>query len=527
VQVGNTFQVQVRDIKGCTVVSDSLWMPTPEKVEFTWKDLTCYGVEKPSLRISATGTEGRQFKVWYKQIEDQPVDAPYMEYNGWFDEMIVISDVFDFDNENFDDLHYAVYVEDDHGCVSMVDTLTFDEIQVPITVDWDVMNITECTQDLVVNNVYGGYGELTITLNDSIPLEVGETFTMPRGSHMLTVMGEHECVWEQMIDVEGMYVTRDTTINTYIDEETQFVFEEAGLDTMLAMGTYQFVYTVDCERTLNVTVVEVPRPYAIIDVQGEVETSPVAGKIAKVMGTVTGVASGEGFFVQDASAAWSGIWVEYTDVDTDGIKVGDAVSVVGEVAEVADVTTILATEVMMEGTAIVITPVEVTPSGAKAEMYESVLVVVPGARASAVDAGTGQWTIKYEETNIVTVNDWLYSSTPVEGDFYGVTGIVNGRLDAFKLEPRMESDIVHVPTKVDPEVANTFNVYPNPFNDRIYIDNNDLLTRAVITNIAGQRVIDVEYPEREIRTANLVSGVYLVNLFTKDGLAKTERIVKR
>jgi hypothetical protein len=39
--------------------------------------------------------------------------------------------------------------------------------------------------------------------------------------------------------------------------------------------------------------------------------------------------------------------------------------------------------------------------------------------------------------------------------------------------------------------------------------------------------MDVEYPSYEIRTANLVSGVYVVSMFTEDGLAKTERIVKR
>jgi len=160
-------------------------------------------------------------------------------------------------------------------------------------------------------------------------------------------------------------------------------------------------------------------------------------------------------------------------------------------------------------------------------MYESVLVMVPGARATAA-LSNGQWDIYYEPSDNAIVNDWLYSSTPIDSAFYNVTGIVNGRLDAFKLEPRMESDVVNVTeTAVDPEVSNTFKVYPNPFNDKIYIDNFDKLTRVVISNIAGQRVIDVEYPEREIRTANLVSGVYLVNLFTEGGLAKTERIVKR
>jgi hypothetical protein len=72
-----------------------------------------------------------------------------------------------------------------------------------------------------------------------------------------------------------------------------------------------------------------------------------------------------------------------------------------------------------------------------------------------------------------------------------------------------------------------FKVYPNPFNDRVRIDNYDKLTRVVITNIAGQRVLDIEYPSYEIRTSSLTTGVYVVSMFTESGMAKSERIVKR
>jgi hypothetical protein len=123
----------------------------------------------------------------------------------------------------------------------------------------------------------------------------------------------------------------------------------------------------------------------------------------------------------------------------------------------------------------------------------------------------------------------MYNAVPVAGNFYNVTGIVNGRLDAFKLEPRMESDVVDltVTTGVNPIYESDFNVYPNPFNNQITIDSNDKLTRVVISNIAGQRVIDIEYPNREIRTANLVSGIYVISLYTENGIAKTERMIKK
>jgi hypothetical protein len=163
-----------------------------------------------------------------------------------------------------------------------------------------------------------------------------------------------------------------------------------------------------------------------------------------------------------------------------------------------------------------------------AEMYESVLVKFEGARATAADAGNGEWNIYYEEGKNIVVNDWLFDSNPVADHYYDVTGVVNGRLDNYKVEPRIESDVKDLTlTDIDPELANAFKVYPNPFNDRITIDNSEKLTRVVISNIAGQRVIDIEYPTREIRTANLVSGIYVISLYTESGVAKTERMIKR
>jgi hypothetical protein len=84
-------------------------------------------------------------------------------------------------------------------------------------------------------------------------------------------------------------------------------------------------------------------------------------------------------------------------------------------------------------------------------------------------------------------------------------------------------------TPTEPEIELVdFNMYPNPFTDHITIENNDKVARLIMVNIAGQRVMDVEYPSREISTGNLVSGVYVISLITEDGQrAKTERMIKR
>ena len=113
----------------------------------------------------ATGTEGRQFKVWYKQIEDQPANDPYTEYNGWFGDEIVIDSVFEYDNENYADIHYAVYIEDDHGCSSPVDTLTFDNVQTPFVVDVAVGDVVDCATEVMVIAA-GGVDPYMVVVND-------------------------------------------------------------------------------------------------------------------------------------------------------------------------------------------------------------------------------------------------------------------------------------------------------------------------------------------------------------------------
>ncbi|MGE0018203.1 MAG: T9SS type A sorting domain-containing protein [Draconibacterium sp.] len=525
--VGHEYIVVAKDAKGCDA-KDTLNIETPLGIDFTMKNISCYGDVKASARITAAGTPGRSFRVWYKEVEnDIPATPDYVAYNGWFTDSIDIRDTFIFDDENIDDVHYDVIIEDSEGCWSEVGIITFDKVQNPIEIFYTEVVANECTEDVKLN-VTGGTTPYMVWVDSTLVTDMN--VTLSAGTHDIIVVDGHFCEFETTYEVVPVVVVRDVQDTTFIGDSVLFVDAEAGVDTLLSAGTHTFDYVGEtgCDRVLNVTVVAIPKPYTIAEVQGTGDESPIADKTAEITGTVTGIAAGEGFFVQDAVAEWSGIWVEYSDVNTSGIQIGNGVTVVGDVAELAGVTGIVATSVVIKAAPIAITPIAVTPTEAEAEAYESVLVKVEGARADEVNAGSGEWNIYLEVTDNVTVNDWMFAYTPVKDTYYDVTGIVNGRLDAFKVEPRMVSDIVDLGvTPVKPEQEITFNVYPNPFNDNITIENNDRLTRVVVVNIAGQRVIDIEYPNREIRTANLVSGVYVISLYTENGIAKSERIIKR
>ena len=70
-------------------------------------------------------------------------------------------------------------------------------------------------------------------------------------------------------------------------------------------------------------------------------------------------------------------------------------------------------------------------------------------------------------------------------------------------------------------------VYPNPFGERIYLKNHEVVNRVVISNLIGQRVMDVQLSGGEhIDTGHLRKGIYLVELVTKDGARTVRRMVK-
>ena len=70
-------------------------------------------------------------------------------------------------------------------------------------------------------------------------------------------------------------------------------------------------------------------------------------------------------------------------------------------------------------------------------------------------------------------------------------------------------------------------LYPNPFNHEIRISNPQIVSRAIITNMAGQKVMEVQLDGQDrIYTQVLPSGVYLLRLISTDGRSAIFRMVK-
>lgn len=179
---------------------------------------------------------------------------------------------------------------------------------------------------------------------------------------------------------------------------------------------------------------------SISDVQNGIATGVVT-----VSGTITAV-SGTKFYIQDAEAAWSGIYV-YTTTSYSPV-VGDSVSVTATVAEyngLTELTTVTAYNLIASGKTV--NPVVVTTAEANTEPYESVLIKVEGAECTTGNT-SGTWGVD-DGSGEVLVYKTLYDYTsPVIGSRYDVTGVTTwyNAGGVFEILPRSVADITEILT---------------------------------------------------------------------------------
>lgn len=266
---------------------------------------------------------------------------------------------------------------------------------------------------------------------------------------------------------------------------------------------------------------------AIADIRGENDESPMDGEEVTILGTVTGVYAEEGFYVQDDNAVRSGIWVSYAA--TEELEAGDGVIISGVVDSTAYGLTIIADEVTETDAPIAVEPLVVDFENDSIPSYNGVVVSFAGLRAAAANEA-GDWNLFTEnDMDSVLVSGQMFAYEWVAENLYDLTGVVTSRDSIYRVEPRTEADVTDVtnPTSVNPSLAADINVYPNPFTSYVRISNHEKINRVVVSNIAGQRVIDVRNPQAEISTSRLVSGVYIINLYKNNELVKSGRIVKQ
>ena len=275
--------------------------------------------------------------------------------------------------------------------------------------------------------------------------------------------------------------------------------------------------------TVTITVIASAGTLTIAEIQGQADSSPYLDQYVSTSGYVMAKNS-NGFFLQDAEAAWSGIWV--LDFGAANASVGDEVEVSGQVLEYYNLTELDITEGssnILSSNNTLFNPIMISEVS---EDYESVLVKVAGV-CDGLPNEYGEWTLSG-----ITIDDYFYGDdwgggtfSPEIGNEYTITGPLNYAYSLFRVNPRDDNDIQDGMMS-NFELIQDFSIleaYPNPFNPTVTIEFSALNTELIevsIYDIMGHKVEDLfssVVESNQLQTlswdaSNYSSGDYLIHL---------------
>ena len=335
-----------------------------------------------------------------------------------------------------------------------------------------------------------------------------------------------EYYWEQ---VSGPSVLLDdeesvTTTFTAPNETTTLHFDLSVNDSSGQQSS----------DTVTINVIASAGTLTIAEIQGEEDASPYVDQYVNTSGYVI-AKNDNGFFLQDAEAAWSGIWV--LDFGDANVSVGDEVEVSGQVVEYYNLTELDITDGssnVLSSNNTLFNPILITQA---TEAYESVLVTVAGV-CDGLPNEYGEWTLSG-----ITIDDYLYgddwgggSFMPEIGNEYTITGPLNYAYSLFRVNPRDDNDIQNGLLS-NSELIQDFSVleaYPNPFNPDLTIEFSTLNTELIevsIYDIMGHKVAVLFsgiVESNQLQTLNwdaenYSSGDYFIQL-KSNGQLKTHKI---
>ena len=183
-------------------------------------------------------------------------------------------------------------------------------------------------------------------------------------------------------------------------------------------------------------------PYTLIaDIQIGQESALFEGVAVLTSGVVTGVYGGRAT-IQDGAGAYSGIWIDGSNV---ALQVGDAVDVSATVAENFGLTQLTSPSVTINSQGNALPASEVLSTLAvSAEQWEGVLVQTSGVVES--DAlGNNEWSVN-DASGAVVLDDAGFNAIAAGLTTVGASVQVSGSVDysfsEFKIQPRDVNDVL-------------------------------------------------------------------------------------
>lgn len=359
-------------------------------------------------------------------------------------------------------------------------------------------------------------GTVTITLNvnpvtssdETVEITVADVSATYGADYTTTPAGTMPFTLDVLTGVSSVSFDLVLTDDALLETAEDLTFSISNTSGGLSVGGVS---------QMDVTIIDNDDPIVpIATVQATTggDASDLVGNTVKVTGIVSAVKASNGFYIQDAVGAWSGIYVY--DAGANTVVRGDSVIVTGEVAEYNFGGASTESSTQITNLTYFVNVASRTPYASEpltsntinAEMYESVLVDVTEVSTLSVPDGFGEWTMN-DGSGLSVVDDFLYvvTPTPIVGNVYNLTGVMGHSFGAYKLLPRDAADVTLVSGAGIEENTNTvFKVYPNPSEGTINFTNTKN-EKVTIYNSLGQVVATTTGSSIELE-----SGVYLVKL---------------
>jgi len=378
----------------------------------------------------------------------------------------------------------------------------------------------ETTSTTATINFPGSVEGLIANAGSDQTVDAGSLVTLDASGSLNTDGDIAAYLWEQTSGVAVNLDDEEATTTTFTapTESTNLVFDLTVYD---AEGN-------ESTDSITISVIASVGNLTIAEIQGETDSSPYADQYVTTSGYVMAKNS-NGFFLQDAAAAWSGIWV--IDFGNANTSVGDYIELDGQVKEYYDLTELDISDGssnIISSNNMLFDPIVITQV---TEAYESVLVTVSGV-CDGLPNEYGEWILSG-----ITIDDYLYGAdwgnfSPIVGNEYTITGPLNYAYSLFRVNPRGAEDIQEGILS-NSELINDFSVlsaYPNPFNPTITIQFSTEITQNIevsIYDLMGQKV-DVIYNDL-VQTNTLKSLVWDASDFSSGDYfvsLKTENFTK-
>lgn len=268
---------------------------------------------------------------------------------------------------------------------------------------------------------------------------------------------------------------------------------------------------------------------AIYDIQFSEDpegASPLVDQSVTTRGVVSAVGA-DGYFLQNGSGPWNGIFVFSFDTPS----IGDTVVVTGNVVEYFGLTQLSGTTgytVLNSGNAVQVT--DVSTQQVNEEGYEGVLVRVQNATCTDANSGFGQWIVN-DGSGSCLINPEIYEYDPMLNAVYNITGVIFYSFDEFKIMPRDAGDITVTTAVAELSPEGGVNVFPNPVADQLTIAWAETQGAVAynVFDISGKHVAfgAVDRPLGQIDVSFLEPGMYSLQLESGQSVLHTRILVER